>query len=134
MRRHRKERDMEGRTNTGLVRLAMVILAALTLVLVAAMTAPTRADAHEQAGRTLIYVDGDLAKNTRDDHFAFRRTLSPGCHNVRVVQSRGGNVVGVYEQRECSRGRSVLEVKVDHSSVEITTTSKAIVYENDMAR
>ncbi len=122
------------RATTGAVRAAAVLGTALSLMLVAALAAPSTAEAHQQAGRTQIYVDGDIAKNTGDDHFTYRQRLSPGCHTVKVVQRRGGNVVGVYEQRECTRGRSILEVGVNHSSVEITTTSKAIVYENDMAR
>jgi hypothetical protein len=58
--------------------LAAALVAQLVATLVAAPVAPLRADAHQTVGRTLVYLDGELVKNTRDDHFTFERVLSAG--------------------------------------------------------
>ncbi len=104
-------------------RLALVALAMLSLVLVAALGSltPERADAHQTAGRTLIYVDGELVKSTKDDHFAYEKRLSPGCHTVKVVQKRGGEVISSSIRRFCSDEPTKLIVKVDDGSVSSTT-------------
>ena len=114
------------------MRTAAVVLAAVSVLLVAAVAAPS-AEAHQRAGRTVISVDGEQVKNTRDDHFTYRQTLSPGCHRVEVVQRQGGNVSAA-GQRECSRSRSVLTVEVDHADVSIGTYSRAVSYDSEMAR
>ncbi len=102
----------------GAVRAAAVLLATLTLLLVVALAAPERADAHQQPGRTLIYVDGQLVKATKDDQFVYRQRLAPGCHRVEVVQKRGGEVVSRSAVgRYCSEEPTRLVVEVDHSSV-----------------
>ncbi len=105
----------------GAVRAVAVLLATLTLVLVAALAVAPQADAHQQAGRTLIYIDGNLVKSTKDDHFTFTRRLSPGCHGVEVVQKRGGEVVSRSVRRFCSGEPTRLIVKVDDGSVTSTT-------------
>lgn len=110
--------------NTGsvrLVRMALVVLAALTLVLVAALATPSQADAHQQAGRTLIFIDGERVKSTTDDHFTYSRRLSPGCHRVEVVQRRSGEVVSRSVRRYCSDEPTRLVVRVDDGSVSSTT-------------
>ncbi len=104
-------------------RLALVALAMLSLVLVAALASPERADAHQIAGRTLIYIDGELVKNTKDNHFTFKRRLSPGCHAVKVVEKRGGEVISHSFRRFCSSEPTRLIVKVDDGSVSSSTYS-----------
>ncbi len=125
---------MDTNANRGGSVRAVGMLLAVLLLLAVTLAMAGKAEAHQTAGRTVISVDGEVVKNTRDDHFAFRRNLSPGCHQVKVVQRRGGNVYAVYQQRECSRGQSVLTVKVDHSNVSISTYSKSVVYADPMAR
>lgn len=102
-------------------RMALVMLLVLSLVMVATLTAPERAEAHQQPGRTLIYVDGALAKATKDDHFTYDRRLARGCHTVKVVQRQGGEVVFSSIMRFCSDERTRLIVKVDDGSVSSTT-------------
>ncbi len=63
------------------------MLVLLSLALVAALAVAPQADAHQIAGRTLIYLDGELVKNTKDDHFTYERRLSPGCHTVELCRS-----------------------------------------------
>ncbi|MDP9486165.1 MAG: hypothetical protein M3Q49_10345 [Actinomycetota bacterium] len=106
-------------------RLALVALAMLSLVLVAALAAPERADAHQTAGRTLIYVDGELVKSTKDDHFTYERRLSPGCHTVQVMQKRYGEVVSQSIRRYCSDERTRLIVTVDDGSVSSKTVARS---------
>ena len=53
------------------MRMALFVLVVLSLALVVALAAPSQADAHQTAGRTLIYVDGELVRNTTDDHFTY---------------------------------------------------------------
>ena len=115
------------------MRAAAVVLAALSMLLVAAAAAPS-AEAHQRAGRTVISVDDEQVKNTRDDHFTYRRTLSPGCHRVEVVQRQVGDVVNASQQRACSRSRTLLEAEVDDSDVQITTTQKTISNDDPMSR
>ncbi len=112
--------------NTGsvrLVRMALVVLAALTLVLVAALATPSQADAHQQAGRTLIFIDGERVKSTTDDHFTYRQRLSPGCHTVAVEQRQGGEVISRSVRRFCSEEPTKLVVRVNDGSVSSTTTT-----------
>ena len=114
---------MDTRIGTARVpRLAVMALIALALVMAAALTAPTRADAHQTAGNTSIFIDGELVKQTRDDHFTFTKILSPGCHEIRVVQ-RTGNSRSATESTECFDERTKLTVRVDHSSVSTSTTT-----------
>ncbi len=111
---------MTVRTNSSassLARLALVMLAALALLLVAVLATPTRADAHQTAGRTLIYIDGELVKKTQDDHFTFERRLSRGCHTVKVVQKQGGDVTTQQTSRVCSDDGSRVVVEVDDNNV-----------------
>ena len=103
------------------MRMALFMLVVLSLALVVALAAPSQADAHQTAGRTLIYVDGELVRNTTDDHFTFERRLSPGCHTVEVVQKRGGEVVSSSIRRFCSDEPTKPVVKVDHGSVSFST-------------
>jgi uncharacterized protein YdeI (BOF family) len=105
-----------------LPRLAVVALIALGLLMATALTAPTRADAHQTAGNTRIFVDGELVKQTRDDHFTYTKILSPGCHEIRVVQ-RTGDTRSVTESTECSVESTKLTVGVDHGSVSVSTTT-----------
>lgn len=103
---------------TGVLRLVVVTLAALSLMLVAALAAPLQeADAHQIAGRTLIYIDGELVKKTQDDHFTFERRLSRGCHTVKVVQRQGGDVTTQQTSRVCSDDGSRVVVEVDDNNV-----------------
>lgn len=102
----------------GAVRTVAVLVATLSLVLLAALAAPKQADAHQTAGRTIIFVDGEVVKNTRDDHFVYRQRLAPGCHRVEVVQKSGGEVISRSAVgRYCSEEPTRLVVKVDHGSV-----------------
>ena len=110
-----------------LTRIALTMLMGLTLVLGAALAAPSQADAHQTAGRTLIYIDGELVKNTTDDHFTFERRLSPGCHALKVVQKRGGEVISRSIRRYCSEEPTRLIVTVDHGSV----SSRTVARDND---
>ncbi len=103
------------------------MLVLLSLALVAALAVAPQADAHQIAGRTLIYLDGELVKNTKDDHFTYERRLSPGCHTVEVVQKRGGEVVSSSIRRFCSDERTRLIVTVDDASV----SSKTVARNND---
>ncbi len=103
---------------TGAVRAVAVAVAALTLLLVATLAVAPQADAHQTAGRTVIYLDGEKVKATKDDHFTYRQRLSPGCHSVQVVQKRSGEVVSRSAVgRYCSEEPTRLVVEVDHSSV-----------------
>ncbi len=105
-------------------RMALVMLLVLSLlVMVATLAAPERAEAHQQPGRTLIYVDGAFAKATKDDHFTYDRRLARGCHTVKVVQRQGGEVVFSSIMRFCSDERTRLIVKVDDGSVSSSTYS-----------
>lgn len=110
---------------TGAVRAVTVLFAVLALLVAAALAAPSRADAHQQAGRTLIYIDGDLVKNTADDHFVHERGLSSGCHRVEVVQRRGGEVISRSVRRFCSDERARLVVEVDDGSITTTTRTSS---------
>lgn len=119
---------------TGTARtLAAVLLAALSVLVVAAVAAPP-AEAHQTPGRTTVSVDGNVVKNTRNNHFTVERVFSPGCHSVEVVQRRGGDVVSDSRQRECSKSRTILEVGVDDSNVQVRTSSKSISQDSEMAR
>ena len=113
--------------------LAAVLLAALSMLVAAVFAAP-QAEAHQTPGRTIIAVDGNQVRSTRDNHFTYERPLSPGCHTIRVVQRQGGNVVSASQQRACSRSRTLLEVQVDDSDVQITTTQKTISNDDPMSR
>ncbi len=113
---------MDTRIGTiGLARMAAVALAALSLVLVVTLAVAEKAEAHQTAGRTLIYLDGELVKSTRDDHFTYDRRLARGCHTVKVVQRQGGEVVFSSIMRFCSDEPTKLIVKVDDGSVSSTT-------------
>ncbi len=107
----------------GAVRTVAVLVATLALVLVAALAAPSQADAHQTAGRTLIYVDGELVKSTKDDHFTYERRLSPGCHTVQVMQKRYGEIVSQSIRRYCSDEPTKLIVTVNDGSVSSTTST-----------
>ncbi len=111
----------EGRM--GAMRAVAVLLATLTLLLVAAVAVAEKADAHQTAGRVVIFIDGEKVKNTKDNHFTFERTLSPGCHTVKVVEKRGGQIVSQSIRRFCSDERTRLVVKVNDGSVSSTTYS-----------
>ncbi len=104
-----------------LFRVTLVVLAALALALVAAVAVAERADAHQQPGRTLIYLDGERVKSTQDDHFTYDRRLARGCHTVKVEQRQGGEVVFSSIMRFCSDEPTKLIVKVDDGSVSSTT-------------
>ncbi len=114
---------MDTRT-LGLTRLALVLVATLMLAMVATVAVAEKADAHQTAGRVVIYIDGEKVKNTRDDHFVYRQRLAPGCHTVEVVQKRGGEVISRSFRRFCSDEPTSLIVKVDDGSV--STTTRAI--------
>ncbi len=113
--------DAANRGRIGAVRAVAVLVATLSLLLVVALAAPERADAHQQPGRTLIYVDGQLVKATKDNHFTYDRRLARGCHTVKVVQKRGGEVISRSFRRFCSSEPTRLIVKVDDGSVSSTT-------------
>ena len=106
----------------GVLRLAVVLLMALALLMAAALAVPTRADAHQTAGSAMIFIDGELVKQTRDDHFTYTKVLSPGCHEVRVVR-RAGDGRSVTEISGCSDERTKLTVRVDHRSVSTSSTT-----------
>ena len=76
------------------------------------------------AARTLIYVDGELVKNTTNDHFVYRQRLAPGCHRVEVLQKRNGEVISRSVRRFCSDSRSRLIVEMNDGSV--TTTTRTV--------
>ncbi len=102
-------------------RMALVMLLVLSLVMVATLAVAEKAEAHQTAGRTLIYLDSELVKSTRDDHFTYDRRLARGCHTVKVVQKRGGEVISRSFRRFCSSEPTRLIVKVDDGSVSSTT-------------
>ncbi len=111
---------------TGYVRTTRMVLAmmlTLSLMMVSAVAVAQKAEAHQQPGRTLIYIDGELVRNKTDDHFTFERRLSPGCHTVKVVQKRNGEVISRSIRRFCSDERTRLIVEVDHGSVSSSTYS-----------
>ncbi len=110
-----------GERTANLVRTVLLTLATLVVALVAAAAVAPQADAHQTAGRTLIYIDGDLVKSTTDDHFTFTKRLAPGCHKVEVAQRRGGEVVSRSVRRYCSEEPTRLIVEVDDGSVSSTT-------------
>ncbi len=105
----------------GAVRAVALLVAMLLAVLMVAALAAERAEAHQQPGRTLIYIDGELVRNTTDDHFTFERRLSPGCYRVEVIQKRGGEVISQSIRRFCSEEPTKLRVEVDDGSVTSTT-------------
>lgn len=111
---------MDARQGRSVGAVAFAVLA-LALVLAAALAAPSQADADQTAGRALIYIDGELVKNTKDNHFTFERRLSVGCHTVKVEQRRGGEVVSSSIRHFCSDERTKLIVEVDDGSVTSTT-------------
>ena len=105
-------------------RLAMVALAALAVALVAALAmAPQEAQAHQTKGRTLVYIDGELVKSTKDEHFTVRRTLSRGCHTAQVLYKREGRVVSRTDYRGCGNSPFRLTIEVDDGGVSFRKTS-----------
>jgi hypothetical protein len=109
---------VESRIGTaGVLRFAVVALMALSLLMAATLAAPTRADAHQTAGSTRIFIDGKRVLLTPDDHFTFTKVLSRGCHDVRVVQWRHGHKTLSQGQSNCSKKRTTLTIAVNHKSV-----------------
>lgn len=113
---------------TGMVRLVVVALVALSLMLVAAFAVAPKADAHQTEGSsTSIYVDGNLVKSTSDDHFTYSKILKPGCHSIRVV-SRETNDEGtvqrtVQSKNTCVNERAKLTVRVSDGNVFSSVTT-----------
>ena len=116
--------------NTGSVSLAKMVLlvvVAFSLMMVAALAVAPKADAHQTAGRTNIYIDRCCFIKTTDDHFTFKYDLSSGYHTVKVVRKQGGEVISQSIRRYCSEEPTKLIVTVDHGSV----SSKTIARDND---
>ncbi|MDP9485605.1 MAG: hypothetical protein M3Q49_07420 [Actinomycetota bacterium] len=113
---------------TGYVRTARMVLAmmlALSLMMVSAVAVAQKATAHQQPGRTLILVDGEVVKAAKDEHFTYRQRLAPGCHRVEVVRKQGGEVVSrSVVGRYCSEEPTRLIVRVDDERV--TSTVRTI--------
>jgi hypothetical protein len=106
----------------GVPRFAVVALMALSLLMAAALAAPTRADAHQTAGTsTQIFIDGKSVLLTPDDHFVYTRVLSRGCHDVRVVQRRHSATPVAQEQSSCSKKATTLTITVNDRSVSISS-------------
>ncbi len=116
-----ERRGMDTSGSARFMRTALVVSVALLVALVSALAVGLQADAHETAGRTLIYVDGERVKATQDDHFVYRQRLSSGCHTIKVIQKRGGEIISQSIRRYCSGEPTKLIVKVDDGSVSSTT-------------
>lgn len=108
---------VEGR-RYGVVRAVALVVAVLSLLLVVALAAPEKADAHQIAGRTVIYLDGKKIFATKDDHFVYRRKLvRDGCHHARAVQKQQSDVTLTVSSSSCSDAPSHLVVSVDDHHV-----------------
>ena len=99
-----------------------MVLAALSVMAAAALAAPSQAEAHQTAGSTLIYVDGNLVKRTSDDHFTYSKILEPGCHNIKVVSRADGERV-VQRKHTCLGERAELTVTVNDGNVSSSVTT-----------
>lgn len=110
----RKERFMSVlRSSVVWVVLAAVGLAFVMAALVAAVPSEARAHAGEPPVR--IIVDGEKVKVIKDNG-VFRKRLSPGCHNVRVL--RGKSMVR--KHGFCAKKASKLRVVVRGHTVRST--------------